>query len=390
MSDQIDRYNYPTTIYSGAGARHKIPDILKDAGKSHPLIVTDRGIASLPICAEMRRIVSDAGMMNDTYSDIFGNPTKHQVVGGVNAYRKYDCDSIIAFGGGAAIDVAKAIAVMINHPGDLFDYEDTSRGKPITKEIPFTVSVPTTAGTGSEAGRSAVVSDDDTKRKKIIFAPSLMAKVVFLDPEFTTDLPASITATTGMDALTHLVEAYLAKGEQPLCDGIALEGMRRLAIHLPKCVEFAKKGNKKTKEHIESRRQMLNAAMMGAVAFQKGLGVTHSCAHALSTVVDMHHGLANGILIPYCMKFNAAGMNDRFKTMAMAVGLKSTTPAAFIKWLEALKKKIGIPKNLKDVGVKKEHLARLVEIAVDDVCHPSNPKPVTKKDFEKIFRAAIG
>ncbi len=390
MTSQIDRYNYPTTIYSGAGARFKIPDILKEAGKTHPLIVTDKGIAALPICKEMQKIISDAGLLNDTYGDIYGNPTKKQVTGGVNAFRSNGCDSIIAFGGGAAIDVAKAIAVMINHTGDLFDYEDVAGAKPITREIPFTVSVPTTAGTGSEAGRSTVISDDNTKRKKIIFAPSLMAKAVFLDPEFTLDLPANITATTGMDALTHLVEAYLAKGEQPLCDGIALEGLRRLAVHLPKCVEFAKKGNKKTKEHIESRRQMLNAAMMGAVAFQKGLGVTHSCAHALSTVVDMHHGLANGILIPYCMQFNSKGMNDRFKAMALAVGLKSTTPAAFIKWLENLKKKIGVPKHLKEVGVKKEHLEKLVEIALDDVCHPSNPKPVTKKDFEKIFKAAIG
>ncbi len=390
MSTSIDRYNYPTTIYSGAGARFKIPDFLKDAGKSHPLIVTDRGIAALPICTEMQKIISEAGLANDTYSEVFGNPTKNQVTGGVKAFRNNSCDSIIAFGGGAAIDVAKAIAVMINHPGDLFDYEDIAGAKPITRDIPFTISVPTTAGTGSEAGRSTVISDEKTKRKKIIFAPSLMAKAVFLDPEFTTDLPANITATTGMDALTHLVEAYLAKGEQPLCDGIALEGMKRLAVHLPKCVEFARKGNKKTKEHIESRRQMLNAAMMGAVAFQKGLGVTHSCAHALSTVCDMHHGLANGILISYCMQFNSKGMNERFKAMGTAVGLKSPTPPVFVKWLENLKKKIGIPKHLKDVGVKKEDLEKLVAIAVDDVCHPSNPRPVTKKDFEKIFKAAIG
>lgn len=390
MSQQIDRYNYPTTIYSGVGSRNKISETLKSAGKTKPLIVTDKGIAALPICKELEDLLKAAGLNTATYTNIFGNPTKKQVTGGVDKYKSHGADSIVAFGGGAALDVAKAIAVMVNHSGDLFDYEDIPGAKPITKEIPYLVAIPTTAGTGSEAGRSTVISDDETHRKKIIFAPSLMPKCVFLDPEFTADLPAMITATTGMDALTHLIEAYLAKGDHPLADGIALEGMRRLAVHLPRCVEFAKKGNKKTKEHLESRKQMLNAAMMGAVAFQKGLGVTHSCAHALSTVCDMHHGLANGILLPYCMQFNQKGLNDRFKLMAQAVGLKTQTPAAFIKWIETLKKKIGIPKHLKDAGVKKEHTNDLVAIAVDDVCHPCNPRPVTKKDFEKIFKQAIG
>ncbi len=386
----IDRYNYPTTIYSGVGARTKISEILKEAGKSHPLIVTDKGIAALPIAKDLRNMLSAAGITNDTFSNFSGNPVKSHVTEGVRDYKKHGCDSIVAFGGGAALDVAKAIAVMINNPGDLFDYEDTPSGKPITKEIPYMIAVPTTAGTGSEAGRSTVISDDQTKRKKIIFAPSLMPKNVFLDPELTADLPVNITATTGMDALTHLIEAYLSKGDQPLCDGIALEGIRRLAVHLPRCVEFAKKGNKKTKDHLESRRQMLNAAMMGAVAFQKGLGVTHSCAHALSTVCDMHHGLANGILLPYCMQFNNKGLNDRFKQMAMAAGLKSTSASSFIKWIENLKKKIGIPKHLKEVGVKKDQISALVAVAVEDVCHPCNPRPVTKKDFEKIFKQAIG
>ena len=166
--------------------------------------------------------------------------------------------------------------------------------------------------------------------------------------------------------------------------------MRLVSIHLPKCVAFAKKGNKKTKEHYESRLQMLNAAMMGAAAFQKGLGVTHSCEHALSPLVDMHHGLANGVLLPYTMKYNQKGMATRFKNMAQAVGLKKTSAKDFINWIESLNKKIGIPKKLKDIGVTKNHISQLVEIAVHDVCHPSNPRPVSKKDFETIFKQAIG
>ena len=386
----VVKYNYPTTIMAGIGAVKLLPAHLKENSLSRPLIVTDKGISSLPIFTDLVNLLKEAGLNPGSFVDFSGNPVKSQVVNGKNKFKQHQADSIIAFGGGAALDVAKAIAVIINNPGDLFDYEDVDGAKPITAEIPHLVAIPTTAGTGSEAGRSAVVSDDKTKRKKIIFAPSLMPKKVFLDPEVTMNLPANITASTGMDALTHLIEAYLAKGEQPLCDGIALEGMRLVSTHLPKCVAFAKKGNKKTKEHYNSRLQMLNAAMMGAAAFQKGLGVTHSCAHALSTVVDMHHGLANGILLPYTMKYNQKGMANRFKNMAQAVGLKKTGPADFIKWIEALNKKIGIPKKLKDVGVTKNHIAELVEIAVHDVCHPSNPRPVSKKDFETIFKQAIG
>lgn len=386
----VVKYNYPTAILAGTGAIKLLPTHLKENHLSRPLIVTDKGIAALPIFSDLMNLLKDAGLSPDSFYDFSGNPVKSQVVNGKKKYQQLQSDSIIAFGGGAALDVAKAIAVIINNPGDLFDYEDVEGAKPITEEIPHLVAIPTTAGTGSEAGRSAVVSDDKTKRKKIIFAPSLMPKKVFLDPEMTMNLPANITASTGMDALTHLIEAYLAKGTQPLCDGIALEGIRIVSEHLPKCVAFAKKGNKKTGAHAESRLQMLNAAMMGAAAFQKGLGVTHSCAHALSTVADMHHGLANGILLPYTMKFNQKGMAARFKNMAQAAGLKKTSPTDFIKWIEGLNKKIGIPKNLKAVGITKNQIPELVEIAVHDVCHPSNPRPVSKKDFETLFKQAVG
>jgi alcohol dehydrogenase class IV len=333
------------------------------------------------------------------FSGIWGNPVKSQVLAGVDAFRAHRADSIVGLGGGAALDVAKAILVMVNHPGDLFDYEDDKPGaRPIDREIPYWVSVPTTAGTGSEVGRSSVVSDDETHVKKIIFSPRLLAQRVFLDPELTLRLPAGVTAATGMDALTHLVESYLAKDAHPLCDGIALSGLSIVARSLAPAVEYARlleAGDPSLltdAAHVEARGAMLNAAMMGAVAFQKGLGVTHSLAHALSTVCDLHHGLVNGVAIPYAMAFNAETEPGakRLAELARLVRAEREDAPGFVAWLEALKLTIGIPRTLRELGVREEHLERLVEVAVADGCHANNPRPVTKADFVKLFRTALG
>ena len=220
-----------------------------------------------------------------------------QVVAGVEAFRAHQADSIVGLGGGAALDVAKAIALMAGHPGDLFDYEDDKPGAlPIDQDIPYWVAIPTTAGTGSEVGRSAVISDEQTHVKKIFFSPRLMAKAVFADPELTLGLPPAVTAATGMDALTHCIEAFLAKDYHPIADGIALEGLRLGAAALPRCYE---KG-----DDLAARGDMMMSSMMGAIAFQKGLGLIHSCAHALSAVSDLHHGYANGVMIDHALKFN--------------------------------------------------------------------------------------
>jgi alcohol dehydrogenase class IV len=286
---------------------------------------------------------------------------------------------------------------MVHHPGDLFEYEDEKPGAlPIDRELPYWVSVPTTAGTGSEVGRSTVISDDETHVKKIIFSPRLLAQRVFLDPELTLGLPAAITASTGMDALTHLVEAYIAKGFQPLCDGIALAGVRLVSQGLVRAVELAQRIDQGERawltspEHVEARGQMLNAATMGGVAFQKGLGATHSLAHALSTVCDLHHGLANGIAIPYVMSFNSSVAGERLADLARMVGARETSARGFVVWLEELRQKIGIPRDLRAVGVGDEHLDRLVAVAVADACHPNNPRPVTEADFRALFRQALG
>jgi alcohol dehydrogenase class IV len=393
----IHQYNFPTRIQFGPGAVRGLAPALKEAGMKRPLLVTDRGLAPLAPVTGTRDALAQAGLAVAIFSGVWGNPVKSQVTAGVEAFKAHGADSIVGLGGGAAIDVAKAILLMVNHPGDLFDYEDEKPGaRPIDRDIPYWVSVPTTAGTGSEVGRSTVISDDATHVKKIIFSPRLLAARVFLDPELTLGLPAAVTAATGMDALTHLVEAYLAKGFQPLCDGIALAGTRLVAEGLARAVEFARRiehgeaGVLHAPDHVEARGKMLNAATMGGVAFQKGLGVTHSLAHALSTVCDLHHGLANGIAIPYAMSFNATVAAERLTDLARMAGAKEQSARGFVVWLEELRAHIGIPRDLRAVGVKDEHLDRLVSIAVADACHPNNPRPVTEADFRALFRQALG
>ncbi len=392
----ISNYNFPTVIKYGAGAISLLPGILQDEGVKRPLIVTDRGLAKLPPTEKTRKLLEDAGLAVAVFSEIWGNPLVSQATAGGKVAREHKADAIIALGGGAALDVAKCVAVLLHHDGDLLEYEAFLKNpKPIDKDIPYIVAIPTTAGTGSEVGRSAVVSDDASHQKKIIFSGRLLAKRVLLDPELTVGLPPEVTAATGLDALTHCVESYLHASVHPMCDGIALEGVRIIAKHLPRAVEFAKKikaGDASVltnAEHIEARGMMLNAAMMGAVAFQKDLGVTHSCAHALSTVCDLHHGLANGIMIPYAMRFNSDVSNDKLAILAEVAGAKEKSAKGFIDWLVAFNTSLGIPKSLKEVGVKPEHIDPLIEAANADFCHQFNPKPVRPEDFRALFEEAI-
>lgn len=378
----IYKYNYPTTVHFGPGARHMLPGLLQAQGVKRPMIISDAGIAPLPLYADIKNILSEAGLEVGEYYDYQGNPILSHVMHGVEAFRAHEADGIVALGGGAALDVAKVVGLMVHHPGHLFDYEDDKPGAlPVDKELPYLVAIPTTAGTGSEVGRSSVISDDETKAKKIIFGPRLLPPVTLVDPELTLALPASITAATGMDALTHNVEAYLAKGVHPMADGIALEGMRLVARSLRTCV--------KEPGHVEARGEMLMASLMGATAFQKGLGVTHSLAHPLSTVCDLHHGLANAIMLPHAMRFNARGVPERFVAMAQAVGAKTHDAEGFIAWVEQINADLGIPATLGAVGVGEEQLEALVGFAVDDVCYGSNPIPVSEEDFRALYRAAF-
>ena len=390
----MNRYNFPTLILAGAESRFETFRLLREWGLTSPLLVTDKMLAKLPCVQEfLAKAAAQEALRMSLYDGVFGNPVVSQVTHGVLAYREHRCDSIIAMGGGAALDVAKAIALMVHHPGHLFDYEDEKPGAlPVDQFIPQMIAIPTTAGTGSEVGRSAVVSDEITHAKKIIFSPRLLPNAVCLDPMLTLGLPAHVTASTGMDALTHVVESYLVETYHPLCDGIALEALRLIHTSLLACVNFARAGSVVASgQHIEARLNMLHASMMGAVAFQKGLGVTHSCAHALSTVCDMHHGLANGIMLVPCMRFNQDVARVKMEQMAKTLELTDSSHLAdaFIAYLKTLREGVGVPASLREPGVLESHIPALVEVAVRDVCHQNDPKRVSADDFERLFREAL-
>ncbi|MBS0327398.1 MAG: iron-containing alcohol dehydrogenase [Proteobacteria bacterium] len=387
----IHAFSFPTSISFGPGARRSIAPYLREQRVARPLVVTDRGLAALPVFAGFLRELGE--LQAGVFSGIEGNPTRSQAMEGASAFRTHRADAVIGVGGGAALDVAKAVALMAVHEGDILEYAwDHPAVRPITAPLPCLVAVPTTSGTGSEVGRSAVISDDVTHVKKIIFSPMLLAKAVFADPELTIDLPPAVTAATGMDALTHNVESYLSPAYHPICDGIALEGARIAARALPAAVRNG--------HDLAARSDMMMASMMGAIAFQKDLGAVHSCAHALSTVAGLHHGLANGIMIDHVMRFNLDAAAAKLAELARIVnapgGAQGSDPAraqAFIDWLVALKRDIGVPGRLAQAGgahcVSRADVPRLVEIATADICHRTNPRPCTADDFRRLFEAAL-
>jgi len=386
----IHGFAFPTAIHFGAGARKLVAGHLKTQGIKRPLIVTDRGIAPLPMLKDFIAGLTELDVA--VYSEIWGNPVRSQVDGGVAAYKAHRADAIIGVGGGAALDVAKAVALMAVHPGEVLEYAwDHPQVRAIEREMPYFIALPTTAGTGSEVGRSSVISDDATHVKKIIFSARLLAKAVFADPELTLDLPAHITAATGMDALTHNVESYLSPAYHPLCDGIALEGARIAARSLRTAV--------REPHNIAARSDMMMSSMMGAIAFQKDLGAVHSCAHALSTVADLHHGLANGIMIDHVMRFNMPSAIAKMAELAHVVGaavpgaLPEASAEGFIDWLAALKADLAIPATLSAYKAKRPvttaDIDALADVAINDICHQTNPRPCTRQDFERLFAAAM-
>ena len=379
--DKIYQYNFPTTIRFGAGCSKELGDYLVKNNLSNPLIVTDATVSQLDFFKEIVNDLKKKNISIEVFADIHKNPVKSDVYKGTDVYDDTKRDSIIGIGGGAAIDVARAIVLRINHREDLFKYDDLIGGDVyVTNDVPHFITIPTTAGTGSEVGRSAIIADDETHQKKILFSPKLLAKIVFADPLLTMELPAFITAATGMDALTHNMEAYLAKMPHPMCDGIALEGISLISQSLEKAVN---------KPDVESRSKMLIASLMGAVAFQKGLGVVHSLAHPLSSLLDTHHGLANAVNIPYGMQFNIEGFEHKFKRIARTLELKEESGEAVVNYLFDLNKKINIPHRLSEIGVKEEHIETLADLAIADFAHPNNPKPVSREDFKQLYTKAL-
>lgn len=379
---KVVQFNFPTVIRFGIGAIKELPKHLKDKGMARPLVVTDPVVATLPFFKEIIDDLKKIGLSPTVYAEMHKNPVKSDVLNGKKAFAEADCDSIVGVGGGVGLDVARAIALAINHHRDLFDYDDLIGGDQyVTEAVPYFVTVPTTSGTGSEVGRSAIIADDETHQKKILFSPKLLASMVFADPALTFGLPPFVTAATGMDALTHNMEAYLAKNYHPMCDGIALEGIKLIATSIEKATNEG--------DNAEARADMMLASLMGAVAFQKGLGVVHSLAHPLSQLLDTHHGLANAVNLPYGMEFNLPGFEDRFEAMAHALGLKNGNGTQLIDELFRLNERLGLPTKLSGIEVKEEHLEPLADLAFADFCHPNNPKPVTREDLLSLYKKAL-
>jgi alcohol dehydrogenase class IV len=379
--DKIYQYNFPTTIRFGAGSSKELGDYLLKNNLLKPLIVTDPTVAQLDFFKEIINDLKKKNISTEVFNGIHKNPVRPDVYKGTEVYDETKRDVIIGIGGGAALDVARAIVLRINHREDLFKYDDLIGGDVyVTNDVPHFISIPTTAGTGSEVGRSAIISDEVTHQKKILFSPKLLAKIVYADPLLTMELPPLITAATGMDALTHNMEAFLAKMPHPMCDGIALEGISLINQSLEKAVNHP---------DLESRSKMLIASLMGAVAFQKGLGVVHSLAHPLSSLLDTHHGLANAVNIPYGMQFNIEGFEHKFKRIARTLELKEENGEGVVNYLHELNSKINIPHKLGDIGVKEEHIETLADLAIADFAHPNNPKPVTREDFKQLYLNAL-
>lgn len=374
-------FSFPTTIRFGAGVVSELADYLLSQHLGNPLLVTDPQVRELDFFTKIVSQLEQAGISVNVFSEVHKNPVKSDVLKGKKCYQETGRDSIIGVGGGVALDVARAIALSINHHRDLFDYDDLIGGDQyVTEPIPPFVTIPTTAGTGSEVGRSAIISEDESKKKRILFAPSLLAKIVFADPELTLELPAFVTAATGMDALTHNMEAYLSKNWHPMCSGIALEGIQLIGKSLEKAT---------LSPDLDSRSDMLMASIMGAVAFQKGLGVVHSLAHPLSSLLDTHHGLANAINLPEGLAFNYEGFEEKFDKMALMLGLNKGEGSRLPEHIASLNARLGLPENLRSIGVKPSHIGTLAELAFADFCHPNNPKPVNQKDFETMYANAL-
>ncbi len=376
-------WNYPTRILFGAGNIGKLAEACASLGIRRPLLVTDPGLAKLPMIANAVEICRAAGLHCAVFSDVRSNPVEQNVIDGVRAYREGGHDGVIAFGGGSGLDAAKAIALMAGQKRPIWDFEDREdwwTRVDVAGMAPV-VAVPTTAGTGSEVGRASVITDLRDHTKKIIYHPKMMPGVVISDPELTVGLPPKITAATGMDALSHCLEAYCAPFYHPLADGIAVEGMRLIHDFLPRAVADG--------SDLEARSHMLIASSMGATAFQKGLGAMHSLSHPCGANLDTHHGLTNAVVMPYVLTWNRRAIEQRLARVAAWLGLKRQSYDGFFDWILELRATIGIPPTLGGLGVREEHAKAFAPQALADPSTGGNPLPMTLADFERLYLNCI-
>jgi len=382
MSIPNRNINYPTAIKYGAGRIKELADHCRASGINRPLFVTDPGLAAMPMVAEIVEDVRKAGLGIGVFSDVRPNPVEANIEAGVKAYQAGRHDGVVAFGGGSGLDVGKLIALMHGQRLSVFELEDIGDWwtRADASKISPIIAVPTTAGTGSEVGRAGVVTHPITHEKKIIFHPAIMPKVAILDPELTVGLPAKLTAATGMDALAHNLEAYCAPFYHPWSAGVGLEGMRLVKDNLAKAV-------KKPKD-IDARGNMLVASAMGATAFQRGLGAIHALSHPFGGLYDAHHGLLNGIVMPYVLKANRRKIEKDIERAAAYLGIKGGFNG-FLKWILALRKEIGIPHTLADIGIDTKKLDQVAAMAIKDPSAGGNPIALSEKQYKALARKCV-
>jgi alcohol dehydrogenase class IV len=376
-------WNYPTSIRFGAGRIVELPEHCRSLGMRRPLLVTDAGLAALPMVANALALCRGAGLGCEIFSGVQPNPVEANVTEGVAAFRAGSHDGVIAFGGGSALDTAKAIAMMVGQKRPIWDFEDREdwfTRVDVAGMAPV-VAVPTTAGTGSEVGRASVFTDLRDHMKKIIFHPKMMPAIVIEDPELCVGLPPHITAAVGMDALSHNLEAYCAPGYHPMAEGIAVEGMRLVREWLPRAVRNG--------ADVEARAHMLVASSMGATAFQKGLGAMHSLSHPCSANLGTHHGLTNAVVMPYVLEWNRAVLGEKLARLAAWLGLPRHSYDGVLGWVLELRGEIGIPHTLQEIGVGEEHAAPFAPQAFADPSTGGNPVEMTVADFEQLYRNCI-
>jgi alcohol dehydrogenase class IV len=376
-------WSYPTAIRFGAGRIRELPDACKASGFKRPLLVTDPGLAKLAMIGDALLALRKSSLEAALFSDLRPNPIASNVEAGVKVLRAGKHDGVIAWGGGSAIDTAKAIAFMAGQTRPMWDFEDVGDWwtRANAAAILPTIAVPTTAGTGSETGRASVITNEATHTKKVIFHPRMMPAIVIADPELTVGLPPRLTAGTGMDAFIHCLEAYCAPGYHPYAEGIAVEGMRLVKENLARAVKDGR--------DIAARSHMLAASQMGSTAFQKGLGAIHSLSHPVGAMLDTHHGLTNAVAMPYVLKFNRPAIDDKIKRLARWLALTNPTFDGFMDWTLGFRRELGIPHSLGELGVKPVHLDKLAEMAAADPTAGGNPIKVGVPEMRRLYDAAL-
>jgi len=376
-------WNYPTNIRHGIGRVKELAGACQELGMSAPLLVTDPGLAQLPMVQQILADCRKGGLRCDLFSQIKSNPTGENVTDGVAAYWRGEHDGVIALGGGSALDAAKAIALMVGQELPLWDFEDVGDNwtHVRTESMAPVVAIPTTSGTGSEVGRASVITDTEQQIKRIIFHPNMLPAIVILDPQLTVGLPAHITAATGMDALSHALEAYCAPYFHPMAEGIALEAIRLVKNYLPRATADG--------TDLEARAQVMVASTMGATAFQRGLGGMHALAHPLGALYDCHHGLLNAVLMPYVLKANRSAIELRIERLARYLELEDSSFAGFLNWVLTLRQQLNIPHTLAEIGIDSAQVDKVGQMAEHDPSAGGNPIQFSAEQYTALCAAAI-